>query len=178
MNHINLLPLAQNVSLSKIKYLKKLFYIGLLLTLIILLIVMSAYEINIVKTEQHIFDVKAKIMQQSGARAAAQSLDEQIKAVTEKMNQIESMHHENQHLLHFLNELPLMIPEDLYLVNLSWHEHSGVIYGQAKDQKTVTRFLNALKDNPYFQTVNLIKSDKRHEKDDAPPIYFVIDFHE
>lgn len=178
MSKINLLPLQQNVCIAHIHQLKKMFFLGLLMILIILLALMGIYKINASKIKQHIFDTKTQMSEHTEALIAAKDLDKNIENILDNINHIKTAQIENINLLKFLNQLPQHMPDDLYVVSLSWHEHVGIIYGQAHQQKTVMEFLSALKNGQHFKNIDLIKSDKRHENDNSPPIYFVINFHE
>ncbi len=176
MNMMNLLLLQQNACIAQIKQIKKFFYMGLMFTLMLILIFMFFCKSNIYKINQEISKVETHKSEHTLAVNEAIDLDAQIKLMREKINQIKISSGANKNLSGFLNLLPKVIPDGLYLVSLSWHEHAGIIYGQANNNKTVNQFLNALKNNVYFKQINLIKSDKRHEADNTPPIYFVINF--
>jgi hypothetical protein len=147
-----------------------------MLNLIIILIFLLFYKNNIDKINKEITKVETQKSQHIQAENEAIHLNSQITFMEGKINQIKMSWDENKNLSGFLNILPKIMPDGLYLVNLSWHEYTGIIYGQANNNKIVNEFLNALKDNTYFKNIHLIKSDKRHEADNTPPIYFVINF--
>lgn len=178
MNTINLLPLKQHAYRAELKQAKKMLGINLLLSLFIIIFLYIYYEISINKINHKISQVKIQQTQQAQSLNEASAQLIQIKDMQEKINTIHTAQNEQTKLSGFLNFLPQAMPQGLYLVNLSWHEHTGIIYGQADTNNTVIKFLNTLKNNVYFKQINLIKSDKRHEQDGKPPIYFVINFHE
>ncbi|MFA6036614.1 MAG: PilN domain-containing protein [Legionellales bacterium] len=178
MNTINLLPLKQNHYHAQFKQTKKLLLINLMLSLLITVILYFFYEIKINKINHNISQLKSQQAQQAPDLNQANILLAKTKELQEKINTIQTLQNETEKISDFLSLLPQAMPENLYLVNLSWHEHTGIIYGQADSNNTVIRFLNLLKDNPYFKEINLVKSDKRHEQDSGLPIYFVINFNE
>lgn len=175
---MNLLPLKQNHYQVQFKQARKIFLINLTLSLLIIVFLYSFYEIKVDKINHNISLVKLQQTQQSPNLNQANALLTQIKNLQEKINTIQMLQNETEKISGFLNLLPQAMPENLYLVNLSWHEHTGIIYGQTDNNNTVIRFLNLLKNSPYFKEINLVKSDKRHEQDGGLPIYFVINFNE
>lgn len=83
---------------------------------------------------------------------------------------------EVERLYEFLSSIPHTMPKQLFLVSLSWYQHTGILYGQAADHHAVSEFLAALKQNTYFNHIVLLNSDYRHEDDGELPIYFMIEF--
>jgi Tfp pilus assembly protein PilN len=178
MNTINLLPLKQNPCQIQIKQLRKIFSWGLLFALLSSLALYGFYQLNGYQIHKAISKTKAQQAQYQHEVAQAQKLISQIQKTQTQITDITTHKDETIQLAGFLSLLPQITPEGLYLVNLSWHEHTGILYGQADNNNTVVKFLNELKNNTYFESVNLIKSDMRHEQDGTLPIYFVINFHE
>lgn len=178
MNTINLLPLKQNPCQIQINHMKKIFSWGLLCTLLAGLALYGFYQLKSYQINKAISKTKAQQTHYQHEIAQAQKLISQIQKTQKKITNITTHKDETMHLAGFLSLLPQITPEGLYLVNLSWHEHAGILYGQADNNNTVVKFLNELKNNTYFESVSLIKSDLRHEQDGTLPIYFVINFHE
>ncbi len=173
-NTINLLPLRQNPCQIKIKQIQKI----ICLILLIISIIYIAYKINIYQINKSIYSLNNKLASLEQQASEADALAEQLKKYQEKISHIKTNQAKSAKLIKFLSDLPSSIPNDLYLVNLSWQNNMGIIYGQAKTNSIVVKFLHALKDHSDFKKIELIKSDERHEKDNTPPIYFVINFHD
>lgn len=177
MSVINLLPLQQQPVRVNIKQTQLFIGVGAACGIALLFAVYIFYQIKINDIGNQIAQKQVQQNSQTQEFAYVFQLIKEIKDYQEKIAHIETNKNEGARLKAFLQNLSDIIPEDLYLVNLSWHEHAGIIYGQAMNNNDVIKFMQALKNNAYFKKIELIKSDRRHEQDNTPPIYFVINFY-
>jgi Tfp pilus assembly protein PilN len=175
MNMINLIKGQQLPYQFYLKRLQKILKInmGLLLFLGISIFSMNWMRLSIINQDLHA--LQNQMVAQAALFAKVQTLQRVIHDNEKNIQQVKTHQDETMRLIGFLKQLPQDMPEHLYLVNLSWHEHAGIIYGQANDHRSVLHFLEALKNNLFFKQIALIKSGQRHEQDGLPPIFFVME---
>lgn len=173
---INLLPLQQQPYQYRINLIKRRLCYSLGITLFLLIITYSAFTIYTLFLQREATKLASQNTQETQLFQQIVTLKKNIQHYAENTQHQNDAQQKKQQLIDFLTQLPQDLPKGLRLVNMSWYEQAGVIYGMASHHREVMDFLEILKNNIHFTSVNLVKSGNRHEEDHLPPIYFVIDF--
>jgi type IV pilus assembly protein PilN len=156
MLRINLLPIRQLRKRAKARNQIVCFIVLLVLLFLVLGTFGFFQATKITGIQSSISELKKKKATYAPILAEMRRLDQDKKNLENKINIIEALKRDSSLTVHILDEVANKVDNKrMWLGSLKQQGQSLLLTGTALDNRTIAQFMDALKESPYINTVNL-----------------------